>query len=157
MQPKHRRRSALLLSAIAAAALLVACSSGATGPSGAPETSASVVPASSTASEPSGPSANADAPEGWLPGLPVPTGAEIITMAALDDKNITSIWRSAAAPEEAGAAYGAQLAEAGIVSLVTVASDGMTTTDYAGGGFTVNVVTTGEGGATGLLINASRE
>ncbi|MDO8307856.1 MAG: hypothetical protein Q7V58_05810 [Actinomycetota bacterium] len=141
------RRAVIVLAATVSLLSLAACSEGSTSPSGTASASSPAPVAS----------ADADAPEGWLPGLPVPTGAEIITMAALDSKNINSIWRSTATPDEAAAAYGAQLAEAGIVSQVSVTSDEMTTTDYAGAGFTVNVVTTGEGGATGLLINASRE
>ncbi|MHB1066149.1 MAG: hypothetical protein ACYC2Z_01775 [Candidatus Nanopelagicales bacterium] len=139
-----------MLPAVVVLVSLSACSDASTGAAATSPGEAAATVVSSTA-------ADAGAPEGWLPGLPVPTGAEIITMAAPDAKNINSIWRSTATPDEAAAAYGAQLAEAGIVSLVTVQGDGMTTADYAGGGFTVNVVATGEGGATGLLINASRE
>lgn len=141
------RRAVIVLTATVSLLSVAACSEG-------PPSTSGTASASSPAPVASSESA---APDGWLPGLPVPTGAEIITMAALDAKNINSIWRSTATPDEAAAAYGAQLAEVGIVSQVSVTSDEMTTTDYAGAGFTVNVVTTGEGGATGLLINASRE
>lgn len=162
MSATRRRRMGVGISALALGALsLAACGSSA---ADAPSSSASTTaPTDAVPVDPSSPSAEPSAseavlPEGWFPELPLPASASLVSLNVFPDgKNLNSIWTVEGTAEEAAADYGIRLGKAGLGSLGTIESEGMSSTDYAGAGLAVNVVVTSEGGTTGLLINASRD
>lgn len=163
MSATRRRRMGVGISALALGTLsLAACGSSA---ADAPASSSASAPAPTDAVpvDPSSPGAEPSAsdavlPEGWFPELPLPASASLVSLNVFPDgKNLNSIWTVEDTAEEAAADYGIRLGKAGLGSLGTIESDGMSSTDYAGAGLAVNVVVTSEGGTTGLLINASRD
>ena len=101
---------------------------------------------------------NPSIPDNWPDTVPTLDGGTLISvMASGDGGTLNAIWTIPDEPEAAASAYGAALEAAGFVKAESSSGLGMAGGDYAGNGYTVNVVAvSGDDGATTILMNAER-
>lgn len=100
---------------------------------------------------------NIAVPDNWPAEIPVyEDGALISVVIGSGGASINAIWTTTGTPEEAAAAYGSALESAGFSGGDTSAVAGMSSMDYTGNGYTINVTTIAADGSTTLMMNAEK-
>lgn len=93
-------------------------------------------------------------PDSWPADVPTYDGGSLAMVSVEGDGSAGASWMTDATPEEAAAAYGAALLDAGYTEESTTNMGGMVVNEYTGNGYTVSIMSADAGEQTSLTVTA---
>jgi hypothetical protein len=100
---------------------------------------------------------NVTMPGNWPADVPQFAGGKLVSvMVAGDGASANAMWTTDTATADAAKAYADALTGAGFTQDQNANAAGAETGQYSGNGYTVNVIVSGSGGTTSVLVNAEK-
>lgn len=97
-------------------------------------------------------------PGNWPAAIPAYEGGSLVSVVVVGDgSEINATWLTDASTPEAAADMDAAMKAAGFTSGVNATASGMSSVDYAGNGYTVNITVYTSGDQSNVSINASKD
>jgi hypothetical protein len=96
-------------------------------------------------------------PDNWPAEVPRVEGGKLVSvMVAGDGSSVNAMWTVSGAPADAAKAYGDALTAAGYAQDQTTSAGDVESTQWTGNGYRINVIASGTGGETSVLVNAEK-
>ena len=99
---------------------------------------------------------NVALPDDWPAEVPAYDNGQLAMVTVQADGSANGMWMTDVTPEEAAAAYEAQLTSAGYTSASTSNLGGMIVAEYEGNGYKVSLQTIAAEGQTSLIVAATK-